>query len=138
MTTTAPATLDRLSREFNRCFETLAAPADVFAADVFCDLLPPHWRFQLQGRDAFATQLQAIAEGPVTARVLRVEPTAHGFVLEHEETQRVPRRGDVVARRLWLCAVRDGLITDVTGYCNGGWDDDLRARHAAEAPMLRP
>ena len=45
---------------------------------------------------------------------------------------------DVVARRLWLCEVRDGRITEVVGYCNGGWDDELRARHAAEAPMLRP
>jgi hypothetical protein len=26
----------------------------------------------------------------------------------------------------------------VVGYCNGGWDDELRARHAAEAPMVRP
>jgi hypothetical protein len=22
--------------------------------------------------------------------------------------------------------------------CNGAWDKELRARHAAEAPMLRP
>ena len=58
------------------------------------------------------------------------------FVLEHEETM----HGEVreVARRLWLCEVRDGRITDVVGYCNGGWDDALRARHAAEAPMVRP
>ena len=138
MTTTAPAHLDRLTREFNRCFETLTAPDDVFAPDAFFDLLPPLWRFQVQGRDAFAAQLRAIAEGPVSARVLRIEPTAHGFVLEHEETQRVPRTGEVVARRLWLCDVHNGLITDVVGYCNGGWDDELRARHAAEAPMLRP
>ena len=43
-----------------------------------------------------------------------------------------------VARRIFLCEVRDGRIAEVTCYCNGGWDDDLRARHAAEAPMLRP
>jgi hypothetical protein len=46
--------------------------------------------------------------------------------------------GVVVARRLWLCDVRDGRIAAVGGYGNGGWDDELRARHAAEAPMLRP
>jgi hypothetical protein len=34
--------------------------------------------------------------------------------------------------------VRDGRITDVVGYCNGAWDAELRARQAAEAPMLRP
>ena len=34
--------------------------------------------------------------------------------------------------------MRDGLIVEAVGYCNGGWDDALRARHAVEAPMLRP
>jgi hypothetical protein len=56
--------------------------------------------------------------------------------MEHEETQHGERTE--VAHRLWLCEVRDGRITEVVGYCNGGWDDELRARHAVEAPMLRP
>ena len=34
--------------------------------------------------------------------------------------------------------MHDGRITAVTTYCNGGWDEGLRARHAAEAPMIRP
>ena len=42
------------------------------------------------------------------------------------------------ARRLWLCEVRDGRITEVVGYCSGEWDEALRARHAIEAPMVRP
>jgi hypothetical protein len=135
-TTTDAAVVERLSVAFNRCFETLDAEEDVFAEDVFCDLYPPFWRFQLQGRTAFAAQLRAISEGESSARILRVVPTATGFVMEHEETQRGERTE--VARKLWLCEVRDGLITEVTGYCNGGWDDELRARHATEAPMLRP
>ena len=135
-TTVDPATVDRLSEAFNRCFSTLDAGDDVFAPDVFFDLYPPFWRFQFEGSAAFVSQLRAIAEGETTARVLRVVPTATGFVLEHEETQGGARAE--VARRLWLCEVRDGRITEVVGYCNGGWDDALRARHAAEAPMLRP
>jgi hypothetical protein len=127
---------EHLSTAFNRCFETLDAGDDLFAPDAFFDFLPPFWRFQLQGPDAFAAQLRAIAEGVTTARVLRVVPTSEGFVMEHEATQRGDR--NEVARRLWLCGVRGGRITDVVGYCNGGWDDELRARHAAEAPMLRP
>jgi ketosteroid isomerase-like protein len=130
------ATVERLSTAFNRCFETLDAGEDVFAPDAFFDLLPPLWRFQLQGPDAFAAQLCAIAEGTPTVRMLCVVPTATGFVMEHEETQQGARTE--VARRLWLCEVRDGRISEVVGYCNGGWDDELRARHAAEAPMLRP
>ncbi len=130
------ATIDRLSRAFNRCFETQEVPADLFTPDAFFDLLPPLWRFQLEGPDVFEAQLRATTDGDVTARIVRVVPTASGFLLEHEETQRT----EVVhtARRLWLCAVRDGRISEVTGYCNGPWDDELKARHAAEAPMLRP
>ena len=131
------ATVERLSTAFNGCFETLDAPEDVFAEDVFAELHPPFWRFQLQGRSTFEAQLRAISEGDVSARILRVVPTATGFVMEHQETQRAADRTEI-ARRLWLCEVRDGRITEVTGYCNGGWDDELRARHAAEAPMLRP
>src|SRR5688572_7283806 len=82
------AIVDRLSTAFNRCFETLDAGGDVFAPDAFFDLFPPLWRLQLQGPDAFAAQLRAIAEGRTTARILRVVPTATGFVMEHEETQR--------------------------------------------------
>ena len=134
--TTDAATVERLSTGFNRCFETLVPGEDVVADDVFLDLYPPLWRFQVLGRAAFGAQLRAIAEGPSTARILRVVPTVSGFVMEHEQTERGERTE--VARRLWLCEVRDGRITDATGYCNGGWDDELRARHAAEAPMLRP
>ena len=130
------ATVERLSNQFNRCFETLDAGEDLFAPDAFFALYPPLWRFQVQGPDAFAAQLKAICEGEPSARILRVVPTATGFVMEHEETQRGAKVE--VARRLWLCEVRDGRISEVVGYCNGGWDDGLRARHAAEAPMLRP
>jgi hypothetical protein len=127
------ATVDRLATALNRCFDTLAADADVFADDAFFDLFPPFWRFQLQGPGAFLAQLRAIAREPSSSRILRVVPTATGFVLEHEETS-----GDLVARHLCLCEVRDRRITEVISYCNGGWDPALRARQAAEAPMLRP
>jgi hypothetical protein len=131
------AAVERLSTAFNRCFETLDAPHDLFTPDAFFDLLPPFWRLQLRGPDALAAQLRAISTGPATARILRVVPTATGFVLEHEETQRLASGEVEVARRLHLCEVRDGAIAEVVTYCNGGWDAPLRARHAAEAPMLR-
>ncbi len=128
-----PGTAERLSTALNRCFETFDAGEDVFAEDAFFDLRPPFWRFQLEGPEAFTAQLRAVATGPTSARVLRTVPTAEGFVMEHEASC-----GAEVACRLFLCEVRDGRITEVTVYCNGGWDADLRARHAAEAPMLRP
>jgi len=68
--------------------------------------------------------------------VLRTVPTASGFMTEHVESRDVG--GEVLsARRLWLCEVRDGQIAEVIGYCSGEWDEQLRARHAVEAPMIR-
>ena len=143
MTTTTPAmpdqvTADELAAGFHRCFSQFEAAEGLFADDAFFDLLPPFWRFQLQGPgDAFARQLRSIAEGPVEVDGIRTIPTATGFVTEHVETQHTPT-GVVTARRIHLCEVLDGRITAVTTYCNGGWDDELRSRHAAEAPMIRP
>jgi hypothetical protein len=132
------ATAERLASEFHRCFSGFAARDDLFAPDTFYDLLPPLWRFQFEGPgEAFCAQLRSIAEGPVDVEVLRTLPTSSGFVTEHVETQHTPG-GDVVARRLHVCEVRDGQIYAVTTYCNGGWNKELRARHAVEAPMIRP
>jgi ketosteroid isomerase-like protein len=141
-TATQPTTVldraeaERLARALCDCYETLDAPDDLFARDVFLDSFPPQWRFQLQGRTALLAQLRAVSEGAtVTARLIRVVPTTTGFVMEHEQAH----AGEVVetARHLDLCEVRDGRIAEIVSYCNGGWDDELRARHAAEAPMLR-
>ena len=130
------AAAHRLSERFNDVFETLDAGDGLFSPDVFFDLNMPVWRFQLQGPEAWVAQLRKLAEGPVTIRVLRTVPTSSGFVTEHEERGEVDGR-ILSARRLWLCEVRGGRITDVVGYCSGEWDEELRARHAAEAPMIR-
>jgi hypothetical protein len=133
---TITTTTTDLSESFRRCVESRTAPPDLFTDDVFFDLLPPYWRFQLQGPDAFVAQLAVIAQGRAsTVRVLRTVATESGFLTEHEEAV---LDGSEVARRVWLCEVCDGRIAEVTCYCNGGWDAELRARHAAEAPMVRP
>jgi ketosteroid isomerase-like protein len=131
------ATADRLAAAFHRCFSDFHAEDGLFADDAFFDLLPPLWRFQFQGPgEAFAAQLRSIAEGPVDIDVVRTIPTATGFVTEHVETQHTAN-GVMTARRIHLCELRDGRVSAVTTYCNGGWNDELRSRHAAEAPMLR-
>jgi hypothetical protein len=137
-TTVDEETAERLSAEFHRCFSDFEARHDLFAPDTFFDLLPPMWRFQFEGPgEAFTTQLRSIAEGPVDIEVIRTVPTMSGFVTEHVETQHTPS-GVITARRLHLCEVRNGQICEVTTYCNGGWDEALRRRHAADAPMIRP
>jgi hypothetical protein len=130
-------TVEELSSRFAGVFATPASATDVFTADAFFDLNMPVWRFQLQGASAFAAQLEAINEGPIRIDVLRTVPTASGFVTEHEEHQEVGGQ-DLTARRLWLCEVTGGRISEAIGYCSGEWDEALRTRHAAEAPMIRP
>lgn len=136
-TTIDAATAEQLSERFNRVFETFNAGEDLFSSDAFFDLNMPVWRFQLQGPAAFLSQLRAISRGDVKIDILRTVATDSGFVTEHVEHQDVDGE-ELSARRLWLCQVQDGRITEVIGYCSGEWDEALRARHAAQAPMIRP
>jgi len=129
-------TAEQLSLAFNRVFETLQPDGDLFTADVFFDLNMPAWRFQMQGQKAFTTQLKQISQGKSRVEIVRTVATVSGFVTEHVEHQDVNGE-DLSARRLWLCEVRDGRIAEVIGYCSGEWDEELRERHAAEAPMIR-
>ena len=131
------AECERLSRRFAELFDGLDDGEDVLAPDVFCDLNMPVWRFQLQGRAAWAQQMRTLARGPLRIDVLRTVATERGFVAEHEEHQEVDGE-DRTARRLWLCSTADGQIVEAVGFCTGEWDEELRARHAVEAPMLRP
>ncbi len=135
-TLTDRAEAERLAWALCDCYETLDAADDLFAPDVFLDSFPPQWRFQIQGRAALRAQLRAESDGAaITARLLRVVPTATGFVMEHQETYVADKTE--TARHLDLCEVRDGRIVSIVSYCNGGWDDALRTRHAGEAPMVR-
>lgn len=131
-----PATAEQLSMRFANVFETFDA-GDLFSPEAFFDLNMPVWRFQVEGPEAFTSQLRSIAEGPVQMNILRTVPTVSGFVTEHEEHQDVGGH-EMTARRLWLCEVHGGRIAEAVGYCSGEWDEELRARHAIEAPMIRP
>ena len=138
-TTTAPttsrATAQRLSSRFAEALETLVVPDDLVTPDALFDLSMPVWRFQVQGAPAMEDQLRKISHGPSRVDILRTVPTTTGFVQEHEEHTDVD--GDhLSARRMVLCEVRDGRLAEVVIYCTGEWNDALRARHAAEAPMI--
>jgi hypothetical protein len=129
--------VDRLSRRLAEVLTTLEAGDDVFSTDAFFDLNMPIWRFQLQGPEAFAAQLKQINRGDVRIDILQTVPTVSGFVQEHEAHEDVEGQ-DLSARRIALCEVRAGRIVETVIYCTGEWDEALRARHAIEAPIIRP
>ncbi len=101
VTSQATAPIDpvqRLSDGFHDTFRTFVARDEVFTPDAFFDLNMPVWRFQLQGRDAFAAQLRHLAEGAVVhVDVLRTVATVSGFVTEHVERADGGWRGAVRA-----------------------------------------
>ena len=130
------ASAQELSERLADVFRT-AEVGDVLTEDVFLDGHPPLWRFQLQGRDTFAAWLQGYSPDGAEVTVVRTIPTVTGFVTElvgrHEEDGE-----EITDRKIVLCEVRGNQIAELTVYCSGDWDADLRARHAAEAPILRP
>ncbi|CAN5500633.1 hypothetical protein BH20ACT23_BH20ACT23_03170 [soil metagenome] len=109
---------------------------DLFAPDVFFDLNMPVWRFQMQGVDAFEKWRRELTPEGTGINVLRTVPTLSGFVTEYEEFEEKEGR-ELTSRKMFLCEVREGRIAEVVAYCSGEWDEDLRARHAVEAPMIR-
>lgn len=140
---TAPAmipiddgTAQELSERLADVFRTGKAN-DVLANDLFFDGHPPLWRFQLQGLGAFAAWLARYTPDGAETTVMRTIPTATGFVSEfvgrHDENGE-----EMTDRKILLCEVRGGQISELTVYCSGDWDAELRARHAAEAPIIRP
>ena len=140
-TRTAPRSVDRptaalLAERLADVFRT-ADVGDVFTDDLFLDGHPPLWRFQLEGLDAFGSWLTAYSPDGVDTTVASAVPTDTGFVAEL--TGRHVEDGVLMTdRKILLCELRDGRISEMTVYCSGDWDPELRARHAAETTLLRP
>jgi ketosteroid isomerase-like protein len=129
------AVAQELSERLADVFRTAQA-TDVLADDVFLDGNPPLWRFQLQGRDTFDAWIKSFMPDGADTTVVRTVPTVTGFVTEF--TGRHDQDGlEITDRKILLAEVRDGRITELTVYCSGDWDTDLRARHAVETQLIR-
>jgi ketosteroid isomerase-like protein len=135
-TTVADAVAQELSERLADVFRRGRA-TDVLAEDVFLDGNPPEWRFQLQGRDTFDAWIKDVMPHGADTTVVRTIPTVTGFVTEF--TGHLVEDGrEITDRKILLAEVRDGRIAELTVYCSGDWDEDLRARHAAETQLIRP
>ena len=128
-------TTEELSEALAEAFRT-ADVGDVFTDDIFLDGHPPFWRFQLEGIDTFAGWLRDYSASRPRVDVVRTISTADGFVAEHF-SEHMENGTLMSGRKLLLCAVREGRVSEMTVFCSGDWDEQLRARHAAEAPMVR-
>ena len=136
LTTVDDATAQHLSERLADVFRT-AEVGDVLADDVFLDGNPPLWRFQLQGRDSLDSWIKSFMPRGAATTVLRTIPTVTGFVTEF--AGRHQDDGDEMTdRKILLAEVRSGRITELTIYCSGDWNAELRARHTAETQLIRP
>jgi ketosteroid isomerase-like protein len=125
-----------LSERLADVFRTAGA-SDVLADDVFLDGHPPLWRFQVRGRDSFDAWIKSFMPDGADTTVVRTIPTVTGFVSEF--TGRHQENGEEITdRKILLAEVRDGCITELTVYCSGDWNAELRDRHAAETELIRP
>jgi hypothetical protein len=112
--------------------------AGLCADDVLVELVVPHWRFQVEGRETFRT-LVANEEFLPTRRVTwhRRTDTADGLLLELESRATIEGED-----RLWLSLnqfrIVGGQVVEMVQYCSGIWDEATIARQAVEAPMVRP
>jgi len=134
--TVPDADAQELSERLADVFRTGDA-GDVFTDDVFLDGHPPFWRFQLEGRDAFQGWLRDYSPEGQPITVVRTVPTVSGFVTEFVG-EHVDGGELMTDRKILLCEVRDGRVSEMTVFCSGDWNGELRARHAAEATLLRP
>ena len=125
-----------LSERLADVFRT-AEVSDVLADDVFLDGHPPLWRFQLQGRDAFDGWIKSFMPDGADTTVVRTIPTVTGFVTEFAG-RHLEQGEEMTDRQILLAEVRGGRVTELTIYCNGDWNAELRARHASETQLIRP
>jgi hypothetical protein len=120
-----------------RYLETGSVPDGLFAPDVFTDLSLPHWRIQTGTLDEVLAVRADGHPSPGQVRVERVEPTAHGFTIEFEE------RWDNDGQH-WYCRemiradVAGDVITELSVYCTGDWDEARQREHAAAVRLIRP
>lgn len=119
-----------------RYLETGSAPQGLFAPDVFADLTVPLWRVQAADARGLLALRADFHPCPGKVRVERVEATEHGFLLEFEERWRDGGQ-DWYSREMLRADLRDELITELSVYCTGDWDEERRSQHASTVCLIR-
>ena len=135
-TQTRTDTVRELADRFISFLETGQVPPDLFAPDMFTDLTLPQWRVQAGTAEA-AVALRGSGH-PTPGRVprSRLDRTDRGFVLEIEEEWEDGGQ-QWYCRELFRADVADGVISELSIYCTGDWDEARVAEHRAAVTLLR-
>ncbi|GAA0686058.1 hypothetical protein GCM10010193_44900 [Kitasatospora atroaurantiaca] len=116
--------------------ETGTPPEGLFAPEVFTDLTVPLWRRQAAGVGGLVALRHEGHPSPGRVPRRRLDPTPTGFVLEVEE--RWEQGGQSwYCRELMRADVEDGVISELSVYCTGDWDQARQQAHARDVELLR-
>ncbi|MGH9275889.1 MAG: nuclear transport factor 2 family protein [Acidimicrobiales bacterium] len=115
------------------------AVAALCAEDVLVDVNVPHWRFQVQGRDAFAEALRMSEFGPdYRLTDWRGTPTVGGGAVIELECRLTVDGEERLAREAHLLRCDDlGSVREVVTFCTGIWNQETIEQQRLHAPMVR-
>jgi hypothetical protein len=136
-TATVVDTRPELADKLIKFFETGTAPAGLFAPDVFLDFTMPLWCLQAGNADDAVAARRAGHPCPGRVPRSRFDRTETGFVLEVEESWEQGGQS-WYCRELFRADVGDAVITQLSVYCTGDWDEARVAEHARAVTLLRP
>lgn len=114
------------------------AIGEAYADDALMDANVPHWRFQVQGREAIVEQLREWGRlGVIRVAGWQQRATEWGAVVEEESF--VGEGPDERYFRVLHCFVTAGdRIVEHVSYCTGVWDKATLERQRAEASAGSP
>jgi hypothetical protein len=120
-----------IGERFVRFIETSDAHG-LFAADAFCDINVPEWRFQMQGSEAVEAWLAGEQPDGCEVTSWRADATENGVVVEL-----VQKIGEEISRNMHRLEVRGDKVAAWTMYCTGVWSAETQEKQRREAPMIR-
>lgn len=127
-----------LSAKMTAFLESGTMPEGLFHPDAFLDVSMPTWRIQAQGLEDLIRVRKDGHPWPGAVTCTRLDPTAHGFVLEIEECWEYQDQ-HWYCREMLRADVADGLISALTVYCTGDWDEARQQEFARIAtPQIQP
>lgn len=128
--------VEDLSRKFVSFLETLIVPDGLFATEAFIDLSLPQWRLQATGVEGMVELRTRGHNFTGDVAHWRSEATESGFVIEFDESWANEGQQWYCREMAWA-KVEDGLISEMSIYCTGDWDEAAQAEHGRSVTLLR-